>query len=71
MSPGPETLTPAPQRKGRKKWWYNIAVFCIICVFLLVLDIATSGRITWSIYPVAAILFLGIAFCLLNRFGTE
>jgi hypothetical protein len=41
------------------------------------LDILTTfqstGKIavTWSVWPIAAILFFGVALSLLNRFGTE
>jgi len=58
-------------RKGQKKWWYPIGVFGILCVFFLGMDYATSGSITWSVWPVAAILFFGIGFSLLNKYGRE
>ena len=57
--------------KGQKKWWYGIAVMLMICIFFLGLDIITTGKITWSVYPVAAVLFFGVGFTLLNRFGRE
>ena len=57
--------------KGPKKWWYGIAVMMMLCVFFLGMDFFQSGRITWSVWPVAAILFFGVGFSLLNRFGRE
>lgn len=57
--------------KDGKKWWYGIAVMSMFCVFFLGMDILTTGKITWSVWPVAAVLFFGIGFSLLNRFGLE
>lgn len=56
---------------GKKKWWYGIGVMCILCVFFIGMDLVQNKSITWSIWPVAAILFFGIGFSLLNRFGRE
>ena len=57
--------------KGQPKWWYGIAVAVMICVFFLGMDIYHNGRITWSVWPVAAVLFFGVGFTLLNKFGRE
>ncbi|WP_292416567.1 hypothetical protein [Methanoregula sp.] len=56
---------------GGKKWWYGIAVMLLISVFLLGMDFMMNGRITWSVWPVAAVLFFGVGFSLLNKFGRE
>jgi len=54
---------------GRKKWWYPIAV--MVCIFCGGTDVYQNGRITWSFWVLAAILFFGVGFTLLNRFGRE
>jgi uncharacterized membrane protein YhaH (DUF805 family) len=61
---------PGEGRRG-KKWWYGIAMMLMFCVFFLGMDFMLSGRITWSVWPVAAVIFFGVGFTLLNRFGTE
>jgi len=57
--------------KGAKKWWYGIAVMVMICIFFIGMDIYQNGRITWSVRPVAAVLFFGVGFTLLDKFGRE
>jgi hypothetical protein len=57
--------------RGAKKWWYQIAVMCMICIFFVGIDVYQNHRITWSVWPVAAVLFFGVGFTLLNRFGRE
>ena len=57
--------------RGQPKWWYGIAVAVMICVFFLGMDIYHKGRITWSVWPVAAVLFFGVGFSVLNKFGRE
>jgi hypothetical protein len=57
--------------KGGKKWWYNIAMMVMLCAFFVGIDVYQNGRITWSVWPMGAILFFGIGFSLLNRFGRE
>ena len=57
--------------KGQPKWWYGIAVSVMICVFFLGMDIHSNGKITWSIWPVAAVLFFGVGFSVLNKFGRD
>jgi hypothetical protein len=64
-------MKEAMQGKGEKKWWYQIAVMIMICVFFFGIDLYSNGRITWSVWPVAAILFFGVGFSLLNKFGRE
>ncbi len=59
------------QGKGQKKWWYGIAVLLMICIFLAGMDYVRTGSITWSVWPVAAVLFFGVGFSLLNRFGRK
>jgi hypothetical protein len=39
--------------------------------FFAGIDVYTNGRITWSVWPIAAILFFGVGFTLLDRFGRE
>jgi uncharacterized membrane protein YhaH (DUF805 family) len=56
---------------GKKKWWYGIVMMLMFCVFFLGMDFMMSGKITWSIWPVAAVLFFGVGFTLLNKFGRE
>jgi len=56
---------------GRKKWWYPIAVMVMVCIFCGGTDVYQNGRITWSFWVLAAILFFGVGFTLLNRFGRE
>jgi hypothetical protein len=57
--------------KGQKKWWYGIAMMLMFCAFFLGIDFLMNGRITWSVWPVAAVLFFGVGFSLLNKFGRE
>jgi uncharacterized membrane protein YhaH (DUF805 family) len=57
--------------RGRKKWWYGIGVVVILCVFFIGMDVAQHGTITWSVWPVAAVLFFGVGFTLLNKFGRQ
>jgi hypothetical protein len=61
---------PGPE-KGKKKWWYGIAVMVMFCVFFIGIDVYFNGRITWSIWPIAGILFFGVGFTLLDKFGRE
>jgi len=58
--------------EGRaKKWWYHIALDLIPCVFFLLLDYATSGILTWSVWACAIVIFFAGASTLLDRFGRE
>ena len=57
--------------KGKKKWWYQIAIMCMICIFLVGVDVFQNHTITWSVWPVAAVLFFGVGFSLINKFGRE
>ena len=57
--------------KGAKKWWYSIAMMAILCIFFIGMDVYQTGTITWSIWPIAAILFFGVGFSLLNKVGRE
>jgi hypothetical protein len=57
--------------KGQPKWWYGIAVSVMICTFFIGMNIYQDGKITWSVWPVAAVLFFGVGFTLLNKFGRE
>jgi len=57
--------------KGQPKWWYGSAVAVMICVFFVGIDVYQNGKITWSVWPVAAVLFFGVGFSLLNKFGRE
>ena len=64
-------MNEAMHDKGEKKWWYGIAMMIMFCVFFLGMDFLMTGKITWSIWPVAAVLFFGVGFALLNKFGRE
>ena len=57
--------------KGDKKWWYQIVVIIMFCIFFVGIDVYQNGRISWSVWPVAAFLFFGVGFSLLNKFGRE
>jgi hypothetical protein len=35
------------------------------------MDFLQNGKITWSVWTVAAVLFFGIGFALLNKFGRD
>jgi membrane protein YdbS with pleckstrin-like domain len=67
MSP----VQDAMQGKGEKKWWYGIAMMLMFCVFFLGMDFLMTGKITWSVWPVAAVIFFGVGFTLLNKFARE
>lgn len=58
-------------KHGRKKRWYGIGAMAIACIFFLALDFATTRSISWSVWPIGALLFFGIAYHFLNRFGRE
>ena len=46
--------------KGEKKWRYDFGALGIVCLFFLALDFYSTGRISWSIYPIAAVaIFVG------------
>ena len=55
--PARPVLVPPPA--GPRVWWHGLGVFTILAGFLLFIDAATTGRVTWS---VAAL--LGLAFLL-------
>lgn len=57
--------------RGAKKWWYSIAMMGMLCIFFIGMDVYQTGTITWSVWPVAAILFFGVGFSVLNKFGRE
>jgi len=65
------TTNDGNRERGRKKWWFGIAVMLMIAVFFLGMDFYQNGKITWSVWPVAAVLFFGVGFSLLNKFGRE
>jgi hypothetical protein len=62
---------PEESRKEKPKWWYGIGVMLMFCVFFVGIDVYSNGRITWSVWPVAALLFFGVGFALLDKFGRE
>jgi hypothetical protein len=64
-------MKDAMKGKGEKKWWYGIAVMAMFCIFFIGLDVYNNHTITWSIWVVAAYLFFGVGFTLLNKFGRE
>jgi hypothetical protein len=39
--------------------------------FFLGMDFLQNGKITWSVWTVAAVLLFGIGFALLNKFGRD
>jgi hypothetical protein len=43
----------------------------IFCIFFLGTDFVLNGKTTCSVWPVVAILFFGVGFTLLNKFGRE
>lgn len=55
--------------RGEKKWWYGIAVMAMFSLFFMGMDYSQNHTITWSIWVVAAFLFFGVGFTLLNKFG--
>lgn len=55
--------------KGEKKWWYDLGALGIVCLFFLVLDYYSTGRVSWSVYPIAAVVFFVGGFKLLDTFG--
>lgn len=65
------TMKDTMNGKGEKKWWYGIAMMIMFCGFFLGMDFVQNGKITWSVWPVAAVLFFGVGFMLLNKFGRE
>ena len=64
-------INDAGNGKGKKKWWYGIAVMAMFCIFFIGLDVYNNHAITWSIWVVAAFLFFGVGFTLLDKFGRE
>jgi hypothetical protein len=64
-------ITMSDEQKGKKKWWYSLGVMGLLCIFFLGMDLVQNQHITWSIWPVTAILFFGVGFSLLNKFGRE
>jgi hypothetical protein len=53
------------------KWWYGIVVAMMICAFCIRIDVYPHEAITWSVWPVAADLYFGEDFPLLNKFGRD
>jgi hypothetical protein len=43
----------------------------MVCIFCIGLDVYDNHAITWSVWVVAACLFFGAGFTVLNRFGRE
>jgi hypothetical protein len=64
-------MKDAMKGKGEKKWWYGIGVMAMFCIFFIGIDVYNNQTITWSIWVVAAFLFFGVGFTLLNKFGRE
>lgn len=56
---------------GGKKWWYGIAVAAMFCLFFIGMDVYENHTVTWSVWVVAAFLFFGVGFSLLNKFGRD
>jgi hypothetical protein len=57
--------------KGPKKWWYSLAVMAMFCIFFIGMDVYQNHTVTWSIWVVAAFLFFGVGFTVLNKLGQE
>ncbi len=55
--------------RKRKKWWYGLGAAFIVVLFFLGFDFLTSGSLTWSVWPIGAVIFFAVMFTLLNRFG--
>ncbi|MEM2974243.1 MAG: hypothetical protein QW112_01280 [Candidatus Micrarchaeia archaeon] len=64
-------IAKIPRESHKKKWWYNIGLVILICVFLLFMDYATAGTLTWSIWPVIAIFIFGIGFSAIEMFKKQ
>jgi len=61
-----QTQAKAEKVKGKRKWWYNLGVAVLICAFLLFMDYATFGSVTWSLWPVAAMILFSLGFSALE-----
>ena len=64
-------MRDAVNGNGEKKWWYGIAVAAMFCIFFVGMDVYHNHTVTWSIWVVAAFLFFGVGFTVLNKFGKE
>jgi len=71
LNPGNFMTDKMQEKTVKKKWWYGIGVMVILCIFFIGMDLIQNRSITWSIWPVTAILFFGVGFSLLNKFGRE
>lgn len=72
-SPPSPPLAPAPVLPFQyvptteRAWWYPIGVWVILAAFSVLVDLATSGRITWSPWPVGILGIFLVGFTLLHR----
>ena len=67
--PGPPPTVPPlyyPPARTRA-WWYPIGVWVILAAFFVFIDVATTGRITWSVWPVGILGIFMLGFPLLHR----
>lgn len=61
--PPPVYYRPAQQRA----WWYPIGVWAILAAFFLFVDLSTTGRVSWSVWPIGILGIFMLGFPLLHR----
>lgn len=52
----PPAISPRPARP--RTWWHGLGVFAIVAAFLLSMDLAATGHVTWSLVVVLSAAFL-------------
>ncbi len=64
----PPTVPPMyyPPTRGRV-WWYPMGVWVILAAFFVFMDLSTTSRITWSVWPVGILGIFLLGFPLLHR----
>jgi len=70
QAPRPAPNPPAPMYyppARTRAWWYPIGVWVILAAFFVFIDVATTGRITWSVWPVGILGIFMLGFPLLHR----
>jgi len=65
--PAPPPAAPAvPPPSRARAWWHGIGVFAIIALFLAFIDVAGTGRFTWSPAAILGVAFLAGAVMILH-----
>ncbi len=65
----PPTVPPLYYPPSRERvWWYPIGVWVILSAFFVFMDVSTTARITWSVWPVGIMGIFMLGFPLLHRF---